>query len=174
MVRESKEERFCRLAEARVNKIIKMLRLLGNCSNEMVYAHTPEQVDQIFTVLRRELDLAQARYRQSSSPKHKRFSLSDSPERTGFEQNLLLFPGVNVSMPDGTVIRAVAFSSGDYPAINIYRMGKTGDIYEKLCFVEFNPEKEDGRRICIGTYCSEQDDTTYYSSYEVREENEES
>lgn len=74
----------------------------------------------------------------------------------------------------GTVIRAVAFSSGDYPAINIYRMGKTGDIYEKLCFVEFNPEKEDGRRICIGTYCSEQDDTTYYSSYEVGEENEES
>ena len=113
-------------------------------------------------------------YRQSSSPKHKRFSLSDSPEQTGFEQNLLLFPGVNVSMPDGTVIRAVAFSSGDYPAINIYRMGKTGDIYEKLCFVEFNPEKEDGRRICIGTYCSEQDDTTYYSSYEVGEENEES
>lgn len=29
---ESKTDRFRRVAEARVNKIIKMIRLLGNCS----------------------------------------------------------------------------------------------------------------------------------------------
>lgn len=32
-MRESKPDRFRRVAEARVNKIIKMVRLLGNCSN---------------------------------------------------------------------------------------------------------------------------------------------
>ena len=31
-MKESKIDRFRRVAEARVNKIIKMIRLLGNCS----------------------------------------------------------------------------------------------------------------------------------------------
>lgn len=34
---ESKTDRFRRVAEARVNKIIKMIRLLGNCSGTGVY-----------------------------------------------------------------------------------------------------------------------------------------
>lgn len=47
-MKESKEDRFCRVAEARVNKIIKMMRLLGNCSNNAVYAFSPEQVEKFF------------------------------------------------------------------------------------------------------------------------------
>lgn len=43
----SRPDRFRRVAEARVNKIIKMVRLLGNCSNPAVYAFTQEQVQQI-------------------------------------------------------------------------------------------------------------------------------
>lgn len=39
-MRESRPDRFRRVAEARVNKIIKMVRLLGNCSNLAVYAFT--------------------------------------------------------------------------------------------------------------------------------------
>lgn len=31
--KESKRDKFVRLAEARTNKIIDMLQLLGNCSN---------------------------------------------------------------------------------------------------------------------------------------------
>lgn len=34
MTKEAKSERFVRLAEARVNKIIKMVRLLGNLVNK--------------------------------------------------------------------------------------------------------------------------------------------
>ena len=49
-MKESKEERFHRVVEARVNKLIKMLRLLGNCSG-VAYAYTPEQVEQIFSTL---------------------------------------------------------------------------------------------------------------------------
>lgn len=63
--KESKSDRFRRVAEARVNKIIKMMRLLGNCSNPAVYAFTGEQVQQIFATLRDELDKAQKRYTQS-------------------------------------------------------------------------------------------------------------
>lgn len=60
-MRESRPDRFRRVAEARVNKIIKMVRLLGNCSNPAVYAFTQEQVQQIFATLRDELDRAQKR-----------------------------------------------------------------------------------------------------------------
>ena len=39
-MKESKIDRFRRVAEARANKIIKMIRLLGNCSETGVYAYT--------------------------------------------------------------------------------------------------------------------------------------
>ena len=39
-MKESKIDRFRRVAEARVNKIIKMIRLLGNCSGTGVYEYT--------------------------------------------------------------------------------------------------------------------------------------
>lgn len=73
-MKESKEDRFCRVAEARVNKIIKMMRLLGNCSNNAVYAFSPEQVEQIFETLQFELRQARKQYIQTTK---KRFSLKD-------------------------------------------------------------------------------------------------
>ena len=56
MSKEPKDERFVRLAEARVNKIIKMVRLLGNLSWSSNYSYTQRQVEQIFTALQTELD----------------------------------------------------------------------------------------------------------------------
>lgn len=49
---ETKRERFVRLAEARTNKIIDMLQLLGNCSNSSAYDYTQQDVDKIFLRLR--------------------------------------------------------------------------------------------------------------------------
>ena len=49
MSREPKDERFVRLAEARVNKIIKMVRLLGNLSGISNYSYTQRQVEQMQT-----------------------------------------------------------------------------------------------------------------------------
>lgn len=46
-MKESKIDRFRRVAEARVNKIIKMIRLLGNCSETGVYEYTDAQVEYI-------------------------------------------------------------------------------------------------------------------------------
>ncbi len=35
--KETKREKFVRMAEARTIKIISMVRLLGNCSNRLAY-----------------------------------------------------------------------------------------------------------------------------------------
>ena len=45
--KETKEERFIRLAEARVNKILSMMRLLGNLSSTGFYQYSRDQVEQI-------------------------------------------------------------------------------------------------------------------------------
>ena len=52
---ESKRDCFVRIAEARTNKIIDMLRLLGNCSNTATYEYTKEDVKKIFTAIDEEL-----------------------------------------------------------------------------------------------------------------------
>ena len=163
--KESKPERFRRVAEARVNKIIKMIRLLGNCSNSIVYTFTQEQVQQIFTTLKDELERAQKRYFQSYK---QRFSLSDRQQAF-----LPEYPTIVLTLPDGTHLRAVAYDSGSYPAINIYwdteRLKNDGPI----CFAEYNPERSPCHEVCIGAYQSDKEDTVYYKPYMAERESNE-
>ena len=49
---ESKKEKFIRLAEARTNKILNMMRLLGNCSNKNNYEYTEQDIQKIFKTLK--------------------------------------------------------------------------------------------------------------------------
>ena len=98
--RETKEERFRRLAEARVNKILHLLRLLGNLSWTGTYAYTREQVEQIFTALQSELITVKMRFLQEQESSKKRFSLSkpydtEEPKRENK-------PMIAVPLPDGT------------------------------------------------------------------------
>ena len=55
---ETREEKFRRLAERRVNAIIDKLRLLGHLANKSNYSYTNEQVDAIFKVLQKDLNAA--------------------------------------------------------------------------------------------------------------------
>lgn len=55
MKNETKRERFVRLAEARTNKILEMMRLLGNCSGKSNYEYTDEDIKKIFNALEKEL-----------------------------------------------------------------------------------------------------------------------
>ena len=55
MATETKRDRFIRLAEARTNKILEMMRLLGNCSSKANYEYTYEDVRKIFGALEKEL-----------------------------------------------------------------------------------------------------------------------
>jgi hypothetical protein len=162
--KESKEDRFHRLAEARVNKIIPMIRLLGNLSNTGIYSYSRHQVEQIFTALQLELVKAKIRFLQPQGKRNKRFSLSepyDLNEMRATEDH----PAFVIPLPDGTYLRAVGFPNEDYPAINIYWDNGTNAPTEILCFAEFNQEKQGDMRVCIGAYCSDEEDTTYYEPY---------
>ena len=48
---EEKRERFKKVAESRTNKIIDMLKLLGNCGNIHNYEYTDEEVKKIFDAI---------------------------------------------------------------------------------------------------------------------------
>lgn len=163
--KESRADRFRRVAEARVNKIIKMIRLLGNCSSPGCYAFTDEQIHQIFAVLQAELDQAQKRFTQ---PGKKHFSLSstETPEKPKD-------PTITLPMPDGTVLRAVAYAGDSYPAINVYWDSAQAGDQNLIGFAECNPEKPAGYEVCVGAYRSDQDDTAYYRPYMAERESNE-
>ena len=72
---ETKRENFVRLAEARTNKIINMVQLLGNCSNTSQYEYTQKDVDKIFKALQFELDEAKKRFSKQDSEKGSKFTL---------------------------------------------------------------------------------------------------
>lgn len=168
--RESKEARFRRLAEARVNKIISMIRLLGNLSCTNIYSFTKDQVDQIFTVLQMELIKAKVRFLKAQKAGKKRFSLNEPYETEDFVIQLDE-PVIMIPLPDGTFLRAVGYPNNDYPAINIYWDNGTNSLTDALCFVEFNPEKDGEQKVCIGAYWEEKEDTTYYQPYITAERN---
>lgn len=72
---ETKRERFVRLVEARTNKIIDMLKLLGNCSSTANYEYTEEDVKKIFSAIERELKNTKAKYNGTDNSKEERFTL---------------------------------------------------------------------------------------------------
>ena len=158
-MREPKDERFRRVAEARVNKIIKMVRLLGNCAGA-AYVHTPEQVAQIFNVLQYELNQAKARYAMPEGKKQ-RFSLSDTTEKNKIADR----PTIELPLSDGTCLKAVAYSDEIFPAINVYWDSGTGQLEKPVCFVKYNPQLNCGPEVYVGAYQSHQDDTMYYQPY---------
>jgi hypothetical protein len=59
---ETSREKFRRLAEKRVVRTIKDIRLIGNLSNRSNYRYERAEVDKIFRVLERELKQARARF----------------------------------------------------------------------------------------------------------------
>lgn len=75
-MKESKKEKFVRIAESRTNKIIEMIRLLGNCSNTRTYEYSKEDVKKIFTALEEELKLARSKFDVfDSQSENKKFKL---------------------------------------------------------------------------------------------------
>jgi hypothetical protein len=69
MAEESKQAKFVRLAEARVNRALKDIALIGNLSAGQ-YESTPEQVAAIMGALRSAVESTESKYAgTSSSPK---------------------------------------------------------------------------------------------------------
>ena len=72
---ETKRDKFVRIAEARTNKIINMIQLLGNCSNQSLYEYSQKDVNKIFNAIQAELDEAKKRYSKQHSQKGSKFTL---------------------------------------------------------------------------------------------------
>ena len=72
---ETKREKFVRIAQARTNKIINMIQLLGNCSNQSLYEYSQKDVNKIFNTIQTELDEAKKRYSKQDSQKGSKFTL---------------------------------------------------------------------------------------------------
>lgn len=161
-VKESKEDRFHRVAEARTDKILSMIRLLGNCSNSSVYAFIPEQVDQIFAAIETELYEAKIRFKYPCAGNRNRFSLSKESE---FDIEIPHESSIRIELPDGTFLRAVAYQQDDYPSINIYWDSYREESPELICSAEYNPERSPCHELCIAAYRSDQEDTAYYRPY---------
>ena len=110
--KETKEEKFIRLAEARVNKILSMMRLLGNLSSPGFYQYSRDQLEQIFTALQLELIKNKMRFLQPHREKRKRFSLSvpfEVKEDAPKDQ-----PTIAIPLPDGSYLRAVGYPNDSY------------------------------------------------------------
>lgn len=71
---ETKREKFIRIAEARTNKIISMVQLLGNCANHGSYEYTEKDVADIFGAIEKEIKLAKMKF-SSADNKPTKFKL---------------------------------------------------------------------------------------------------
>ena len=71
---ENAHDKFTRIAEARTQKIIDMIRLLGNCSNTYVYEYSQNDVEKIFTAIESELKASKSKFNNGGG-KDKRFTL---------------------------------------------------------------------------------------------------
>lgn len=75
MNQESKRDKFVRIAEARTNKIISMVQLLGNCANPVSYEYTEKDVADIFNAIEKEIRAAKAKFTNTEN-KTSTFKLS--------------------------------------------------------------------------------------------------
>ena len=72
MDKESKNQRFRRVAERRTRAILRDLRILGNCGNRGNYSYIEEEVRKIFSEIEQAAKEAKARFHFS---KEKEFKL---------------------------------------------------------------------------------------------------
>lgn len=72
---KDKRENFVRLAEGRVNRALKDIRLIGNLSNRAAYSYNDDDIKKIFKALQRELELARSRFSDEESGGQGQFKL---------------------------------------------------------------------------------------------------
>lgn len=71
--KETNRERFIRIAEARTQKIIDMVELLGNCSNRYSYEYTQNDVDKMFNAIEKAIKMNKAKFTAENTNKDTRF-----------------------------------------------------------------------------------------------------
>lgn len=71
-INETKRERFKRLATVRTNRVLRCLKVLGNCANRSAYEYNEEEINKIFSAIERKLKEVKAKFH---FPKEKEFKL---------------------------------------------------------------------------------------------------
>ncbi|MFC3227854.1 hypothetical protein ACFOGJ_11465 [Marinibaculum pumilum] len=71
-----KRGKFVELAEARVNRTIKDIRLIGNLANKNAYTYSRGDVEKMFDAIEKELEEAKARFFEEGPANGSAFSLS--------------------------------------------------------------------------------------------------
>ena len=74
---ETKREKFVRLAEARTNRIIDTLQLLGNLSNTGAYEYSKKDIDQMFKAIEDAVADARGRYTKADSKANQKFTFKN-------------------------------------------------------------------------------------------------
>lgn len=74
-VKRDPRAKFVELANARVLRAVKDLRLVGNLSNRKNYEYSDEEARKILKVLEAELDMLKAKFRAKPTDHHKLFQL---------------------------------------------------------------------------------------------------
>ncbi len=77
-----KRDNFVRLAEARVNRALREIRLIGNLSNRNAYEYTEADIRSMFKTLQRELDTAKTRFTGDNGLGDKEFRLAADARAT--------------------------------------------------------------------------------------------
>lgn len=72
-----KREKFVELAEARVTRTIKDIRLIGNLSNKNSYTYAGKDIKLIFRALQKEIDAAKARFGGDDAASSDAFKLEE-------------------------------------------------------------------------------------------------
>ena len=72
---KSKKENFKRLAEARTEKVLAMLDLIGNLSNKSFYEYTDEEVEKIFKAINKSVEENKNKFKKNKDNKKRRFVL---------------------------------------------------------------------------------------------------
>ena len=67
IAKESKSDRFIRVAERRTAKVLTDIRLLGQCANRRTYEYSPDQVHKIFREIRRDLAAAGRKFEETEA-----------------------------------------------------------------------------------------------------------
>lgn len=77
---ETKAEKFIRLGEYRMNKVIDAIGRIENLANRSAYDYTPEQVEAMFSVLESKLSEAKAKFTATKAKESTAFSFGNKAE----------------------------------------------------------------------------------------------
>jgi hypothetical protein len=65
-----KAEKFRKLAEVRVSRVLQRIHLVERLSRRSSYDYKPAQVDEMFSAIREELDRIEKKFRPSDDSQH--------------------------------------------------------------------------------------------------------